>query len=220
METREVLVANTKTQRRYKISTDATTLSELKAALDNNGIDYQGMSFTEGISNTQLLDGNSILPNNARKVKDRDGKEYGLVVILTNTKKDIASGVANSERAELFAAIKENHLQNAVMQEFGRNMTQVSTAELRNFVHIYIKGQEKTGTEEARTDDTVEGILAHYDFDNEEPGNGDNDPYKDTPANLAIEAIGALVKHFSDNGILNCEDDWDGLYGVIRDSLG
>lgn len=61
---REILIANTKTQKRSKITTDATTLGELKTALSAAGVDYSGMTFTEGISKTQLLEDGTQLPQN------------------------------------------------------------------------------------------------------------------------------------------------------------
>ena len=59
---REILIANTKTQKRSKVTTSATTLGELKADLRAAGIDYSGMTFTEGISKTQLLDNATQMP--------------------------------------------------------------------------------------------------------------------------------------------------------------
>jgi len=62
MEKREIIVANTKTQKRTKIESAATTLGELKADMRSAGIEYDGMTFTEGISKTQLVEDNSQLP--------------------------------------------------------------------------------------------------------------------------------------------------------------
>ena len=89
MDVREILVANTKTQKRYKVNTDATTLGELKAALDAQGIDYAGMTFTEGISKTQLTSDDSQLPTN---VMYKGTPTNNLVMLLTNTTKNISSG--------------------------------------------------------------------------------------------------------------------------------
>ena len=132
MENREILIANTKTQRRNKIVTDATTLGELKAALDRANIDYYGMTFTEGISKTQLLDDATQLPQN---VMFKGQPTNNLVILLTNTKKNIASGALS--RQDAYAIIKSKGLQDAVKSAFGRNFTQVPTADLALFLNKY-----------------------------------------------------------------------------------
>lgn len=126
---REILIANTKTQKRSKVTTSATTLGELKADLRAAGIDYSGMTFTEGISKTQLLDDATQLPQN---VMYKGQPTNNLVILLTNTKKNIASGTMT--RKEAYQAIKDNNLQDAVKEEFGRNFTQVPTNDLVVFL--------------------------------------------------------------------------------------
>lgn len=126
---REILIANTKTQKRSKVTTSATTLGELKADLRAAGIDYDGMTFTEGISKTQLLDDATQLPQN---VIYKGQPTNNLVILLTNTKKNIASGIMT--RKEVYQAIKNNNLQDAVKEEFGRNFTQVPTNDLLVFL--------------------------------------------------------------------------------------
>lgn len=122
---REILIANTKTQKRSKITTSATTLGELKADLRVAGIDYNNMTFTEGISKTQLLNDDTQLPQN---VMYKGQPTNNLVILLTNTKKNISSGAMT--RKEAFQAIKDNNLQDTVKKKFGRNFTQVSTSDL------------------------------------------------------------------------------------------
>ena len=129
MENREILVANTRTQRRDKIITNATTLGELKSALTSAGIDFSGMTFTEGISKTQLLDDATQLPQN---VMYKGNPTNNLVILLTNTKKNIASGTMS--RQEAYAAIKGDNLQDKIKEVFGRNFTQVSTEALETFL--------------------------------------------------------------------------------------
>lgn len=122
---REILIANTKTQKRSKITTSATTLGELKVDLRAAGIDYNNMTFTEGISKTQLLNDDTQLPQN---VMYKGQPTNNLVILLTNTKKNISSGIMS--RKEAYQVIKDNNLQDAVKEEFGRNFTQVSTSDL------------------------------------------------------------------------------------------
>lgn len=126
---REILIANTRTQRRDKVITDATTLGELKRALTSAGIDFSDMTFTEGISKTQLLDDATQLPQN---VMYKGNPTNNLVILLTNTKKNIASGTMS--RQEAYAAIKYHNLQDEVKKVFGRNFTQVATEALETFL--------------------------------------------------------------------------------------
>lgn len=222
---REILIAHTKTQKRYKINTDAVTLGDLKQVLNEKGIDYRDMSFTEGISNTQLLDDSSQLPTN---LTYKGKTTNNLIIILTNTTKKIQSGAVSAERAGLFSFIKSHNLQDKVIAEFGKNMTRVSTAELRNFAHIYGGGFTEGETMQVPTEPTEEksgldsmtdDVLARYGFSDKEPENGDgNYDNDDTPAHLAIDAIEALVKHFSTVGILT-GDDFDELYDAVRSAI-
>lgn len=130
MENREILIANTKNQKRSKLITSASTLGELKAAMDAAGIDYNGMTFTEGISKIQLLGDSTQLPQN---VMYKGNPTNNLVILLTNTKKNISSGAMS--RKEAYLTIKEHNLQNAIKEEFGRNFTQVPTSDLECFIN-------------------------------------------------------------------------------------
>lgn len=156
MENREILVANTRTQRRDKVVTDATTLGELKSALTSAGIDFSGMTFTEGISKTQLLDDATQLPQN---VMYKGNPTNNLVILLTNTKKNIASGAMN--RQEAYAAIKANSLQEEVKRVFGRNFTQVPTEALETFL-------AKNNAIEMGTPDTTTSAGSDFDVDRQE----------------------------------------------------
>lgn len=139
---REILIANTKTQKRSKITTSATTLGELKTDLRAADIDFSGMTFTEGISKTQLLSDDTQLPQN---VMYKGQPTNNLVILLTNTKKNIASGVLS--RKEAYNLIKQNSLENAVKIEFGRNFTQVPTLDLIKFIEANVKKSEAPKTE-------------------------------------------------------------------------
>lgn len=139
---REILIANTKTQKRSKITTSATTLGELKTDLRAASIDFSGMTFTEGISKTQLLSDDTQLPQN---VMYKGQPTNNLVILLTNTKKNIASGVLS--RKEAYNLIKQNSLENAVKIEFGRNFTQVPTLDLIKFIEANVKKSEAPKTD-------------------------------------------------------------------------
>lgn len=161
MENREIIVANTKTQRRNKIVTSATTLAELKRSFDDAGIDYAGMTFTEGISKTQLLDDATQLPQN---VMYKGHPTNNLVILLTNTKKNIASGIQVADRHAAYSVIKERGLQEDVKETFGRNFTQVPTSDLQRFI------EERTESDayDDEDDDMEDAEYETYDKDDEE----------------------------------------------------
>lgn len=161
MDVREILVANTKTQKRYKVNTDATTLGELKAALDAQGIDYAGMTFTEGISKTQLTSDDSQLPTN---VMYKGAPTNNLVMLLTNTTKNISSGAIS--RRDLFALIRENGLGDDLKEEFG-NWTVKKTDELEDYIreNYGILDEDNNKAPETKNDEREYGN--DYDEDEE-----------------------------------------------------
>lgn len=126
MEARKITVVQTKNQKKSVIMSAATTLGELKADLRSNGIDYDGMTFFEGTSKTELKTDASVLPHD---VPYKGQVTNELVFMLTNTNKKIRSGAAMS-RAEAYNAIKSMGLQDACVKKFGKNFTMCKTADL------------------------------------------------------------------------------------------
>lgn len=153
---REILVANTKTQTRKKITTNAATLGELKAALAQEGIDYTDMTFTEGISKTQLLDDSTPLP---RDVMYKGAPTNNLVILLTNTRKKIPSGMGT--RKEAYAIIKENDMMEGIKDEFGYNYTNISTEDLWNYINEHLDEDCDDSLDDDYTDD--EGVNTPVD---------------------------------------------------------
>ena len=126
MEARKITVVSTRNQKKSVIMSAATTLAELKADLRQNGIDYTGMTFYEGTSKVELKDDASVLPHDV-PYKGQTTNE--LVFMLTNTNKKIKSG-ADMSRADAYAAIKANGLQEECVKRFGKNFTMCKTADL------------------------------------------------------------------------------------------
>lgn len=126
MEARKITVVSTRNQKKSVIMSAATTLAELKADLRQNGIDYDGMTFYEGTSKVELRDDASVLPHDV-PYKGQTTNE--LVFMLTNTNKKIRSG-ADMSRADAYAAIKANGLQEGCVKRFGKNFTMCKTADL------------------------------------------------------------------------------------------
>ena len=205
---REILIANTKTQKRSKVTTSATTLGELKADLRAAGINYNGMTFTEGISKTQLLDDATQLPQN---VMYKGQPTNNLVILLTNTKKNIASGTMS--RKEAYQAIKDNNLQEAVKEEFGRNFTQVPTSDLLVFL-AQDGNAEVTETLDDKPADTEDKGIMDPEFEEKEPTDTDNeflpdhigDVITDTDMDSIVNSLYIHIAMLADNDTLSITD--------------
>lgn len=138
MEIRQIQIANTKTQSRYILNTAATTLGELQDEMSAQGIDFTGMTFTEGLSKTQLLNRDSLLPTN---VMFKGQPTNNLVILLTNTTKNIASGVI--DRKEAYRLVKEMGLQEAINEGEGINWTRCKTEVLESWIDSAANGPEE-----------------------------------------------------------------------------
>lgn len=205
---REILIANTKTQKRSKVTTSATTLRELKADLRAAGIDYNGMTFTEGISKTQLLDDATQLPQN---VMYKGQPTNNLVILLTNTKKNIASGTMS--RKEVYQAIKDNNLQDAVKEEFGRNFTQVPTSDLLVFLAQDGNAEVTETLDDKPTDTENNDIIASEVEEKETPDTEDedlpdyvNDIITDTRVDSTVNSLYVHIAKLVDNEVLSVAD--------------
>ena len=137
METRKITIVATREQKKYVIDSAATTLGELKADLDNVGINYDDMTFMEGLTRTEILRDDSLLPHDVERVNRETGETYvtnELVFMLTNTAKKISSGVVCADRKSCYSYIKEHGIQDAIQRTFGKNFTQVKTEDLILFI--------------------------------------------------------------------------------------
>ena len=137
METRKITIVATREQKKYVIDSAATTLGELKADLDNVGINYKDMTFMEGLTRTEILRDDSILPHDVERVNRETGETFvtnELVFMLTNTAKKISSGVVCADRKSCYSYIKEHGMQDAIQRTFGKNFTQVKTEDLILFI--------------------------------------------------------------------------------------
>lgn len=226
---REILIANTKTQKRSKITTSATTLGELKADLRAAGIDYSNMTFTEGISKTQLLNDATQLPQN---VMYKGQPTNNLVILLTNTKKNISSGTMT--RKEAYQAIKDNNLQDAVKEKFGRNFTQVPTSDLLVFLAQdgNAKATETLDDKPVNTEDKgirdpeFEEEKETTDTDDENLPDYIEDIITDLDINTPKDSLYAHIAMLVNNDVLSIEDledlkdDIDYLFKVAKKEKG
>jgi hypothetical protein len=189
MEKRKVLIANTKTQQRNELLTDASTLRELKAAMSEAGIDYSGMDFTEGITKTQLISDDSLLPTN---VMHKGEPTNDLVMLLTNTTKNISSGCEERTRKEAYAIIKEqgDWFKDAIRREFGANYTLITTENLWLFIDENLEEKEDEELDE---------------LDDEEDENKEPQEYIPTPQDVA-NYITSLTKALAKTGALGYKE--------------
>lgn len=159
MESRKITVVQTKNQKKSVVMTDATTLGELKSALNEAGIDYEGMTFYEGLSKTELKQDSSILPHDI----ERNGVVTNeLVFMLTNTNKKIKSGAMS--RNELYDYIKKNNLKDEVYKRYKKNFTMCKTIDLQIIVEGHMNCNKAAVTTVSK-----EEIPAYVKKEKEEP---------------------------------------------------
>lgn len=149
MEARKITVVSTKTQKKGVIMSGAETLGELKKDFREAGIDYEGMTFYEGTSKTELKTDESVLPKDVPYTNRTTGETKNtneLVFMLTNTNKKIKSGAMT--RTEAYDAIKAKGLQAECQKRFGRNFTMCKTSDLVSLIEstINLPQQEEVKT--------------------------------------------------------------------------
>lgn len=149
MEARKITVVSTKTQKKSVIMSGAETLGELKKDFREAGIDYEGMTFYEGTSKTELKTDESVLPKDVPYTNRTTGETKNtneLVFMLTNTNKKIKSGAMT--RTEAYDAIKAKGLQAECQKRFGRNFTMCKTSDLISLIEstINLPQQEEVKT--------------------------------------------------------------------------
>ena len=128
MEKRIITIVSTANSSKVELETDAMTLGELIAAMNQADIAYDGMTFYEGLTKSELVDDASILPHDVL----RNGQTTNnLVFMLTNTNKKIRSGY---DRVELYNIIKAKGLAEECKERLGKNFTMCKTSELEELV--------------------------------------------------------------------------------------
>ena len=131
MEARRIIVISTKTQRKQIIMSAATTLEELKRDLEAANVDYEGMTFYEGLSKTELKDNKSLLPHD---ISYKGQVTNELVFMLTNPNKKIASGVLSPRRLKLYEEIKRSNLEYKCKEKYNKVYTQCSDNDLIHLI--------------------------------------------------------------------------------------
>lgn len=153
---REITVWESAKQKKTVFTSNAETLGQLKEELAQQGIDVTNMSILEGVSHTQLLSNESILPHD---IPYRGEVTNNLLIYLTLQDKKVASGVI--DRYAIGNWIKENNLQDELLDVFGDNWTRVSTENLVKFyeAHQVAQSMGETGKSEEENSKALENIL-------------------------------------------------------------
>ena len=137
MEARKILFVLSNSSNQKSIMSEAETLGALKADMRRAGINYDGMTFYEGRTRTELKDDASVLPVNVpvpAKGTNPATTTNDLVFMLTTANKKIKSGALSPERKNTLEEIKAKGLGAAVTAKFGKNATQCKTPDLLAFL--------------------------------------------------------------------------------------
>lgn len=155
MEARKITITSTRNQNGAKtIMSSAETLGELKADLRAANIDYSDLTFYEGLSRTELIDDNSLLP---KDINYKGTVTNNLVFMLTNPNKKIKSGT--TARQELFTLIKNNEdLKTFIKVKVG-NYTNVSTETLKSLIEEYNESKQPVECQFCDKDTKIDCIL-------------------------------------------------------------
>jgi hypothetical protein len=209
MEARKITVVNSMSQSSKTIMSGASTLGELKNDLTANHITFNNdCSFTEGISRTALLNDDSQLPMN---VTYRGNQTNELVILISATKSKISSGAF--ERGDLYYMIHNDvNLRLYILEQSGKNFTNVSTAELNNLVNNYQEHHTlaHTVTPDEEEDDSYQcDDVCSDEDDDDEDSDVINDVYEalnkidcfdETDINLIMEFIKNFMEYKKHHG--------------------
>lgn len=119
---------------------EVSTLGELKELLRQKNINYSGMDFIEGVTNTKLLNDDSRIPENI-PFKGKFTNNVFINILKKESKISSGCDYESLSRKELLAIAKE--YAEDILNAFGRNFTQVKSADLIHFL-------EENETEEDR----------------------------------------------------------------------
>lgn len=217
MEARKILFVLSNSSNQKSIMSEAETLGALKADMRRAGINYDGMTFYEGRTRTELKDDASVLPVNVpvpAKGTNPATTTNNLVFMLTTANKKIKSGALSPERKNALEEIKAKGLGAAVTAKFGKNATQCKTPDLLAFLAEQPKPASQVATEapKAKKGEKV-AVDENPDITIKEVIKGepiDITPRTECVDTVAREVLGELIRR------LNKEDD---LYNDYRDLL-
>lgn len=163
MEARKILFVLSNSSNQKSIMSEAETLGALKADMRRAGISYDGMTFYEGRTRTELKDDTSVLPVNVpvpAKGTNPATTTNDLVFMLTTANKKIKSGALSPERKNALEEIKAKGLGAAVTAKFGKNATQCKTPDLLAFLAEQSKPASQVATKAPKAKKVEEEKVA------------------------------------------------------------
>lgn len=222
MEARKILFVLSNSSNQKSIMSEAETLGALKADMRRAGISYEGMTFYEGRTRTELKDDASVLPVNVpvpAKGTNPATTTNDLVFMLTTANKKIKSGALSPERKNALEEIKAKGLGAAVTAKFGKNATQCKTPDLLTFLAEQSKPTSQVATKAPKAKKVEEEKVAvdeNPDITIKEVIKGE--PINITPCTecvdiVAREVLSELIER------LNEEDDLYDDYSDLIDKL-
>lgn len=221
MEARKILFVLSNSLNQKSIMSEAETLGALKADMRRAGISYDGMTFYEGRTRTEMKDDASVLPVNVpvpAKGTTPATTTNDLVFMLTTANKKIKSGALSPERKNALEEIKAKGLGAAVTAKFGKNATQCKTPGLLAFLaeqskpasQVATKAPEAKKVEEVAVDEnpdiTIKEVIKG------EPITGVI-PCTECVDVVAREILSELIEMLAD------EVNLDGNYGYLLEKL-
>ena len=219
MEARKILFVLSNSSNQKSIMSEAETLGALKADMRRANINYDGMTFYEGRTRTELKDDASVLPVNVpvpAKGTNPATTTNDLVFMLTTANKKIKSGALSPERKNTLEEIKAKGLGAAVTAKFGKNATQCKTPDLLAFLAEQSKPASQVATKAPKAK-KVEEIDENPDITITEVTKGEPitgvAPCIECVDKVAREVLSKLIEMLADK--VNLDDD----YGYLLEKL-
>ena len=149
------------------IDVECNTLGELKRLLSQKGINYTNMDFIEGVTNTKLLTDDSRIPDNI-PFKGKITNNVFINILQKDAK--IKSGIDYAEltRTELLSFAKT--FAEEILERFGKNFTQVKSADLIVFL------EDKDEEAECEDDNEYEEEVEEKKFTTPTPHYAGSEP--------------------------------------------
>ena len=222
MEARKILFVLSNSSNQKSIMSEAETLGALKADMRRAGINYDGMTFYEGRTRTELKDDASVLPVNVpvpAKGTNPATTTNDLVFMLTTANKKIKSGALSPERKNTLEEIKAKGLGAAVTAKFGKNATQCKTPDLLAFLAEQSKPASQVATKAPKAKKVEEKVAVDENPDititevtKGEPITGVA-PCTECVDKVAREVLSELIEMLAD------EVDLDDNYSCLLEKL-
>lgn len=218
MEARKILFVLSNSSNQKSIMSEAETLGALKADMRRAGINYDGMTFYEGRTRTELKDDASVLPVNVpvpAKGTNPATTTNDLVFMLTTANKKIKSGALSPERKNALEEIKAKGLGAAVTAKFGKNATQCKTPDLLAFLAEQSKPASQVATkapEAKKVEEEKVAVDENPDITIKEVIKGepiDITPRTECVDKVAREVLSELIEMLADE--VDLDDDYSCL---------